>query len=98
MKTMPANAAPTHVKDDFFNSLSCEALEKAQCSNNTSRSVLAEMRKLDMDTSARWGLTAGEGWRPWWTRYGPPGGVVAVGAGAVAEAAGAAAECESIVS
>jgi protein LSM14 len=52
---MPAQAAATYVKDDFFDSMSCEALEKAalmeqQQQQPGSRSRFAEMRKMDMET------------------------------------------------
>eukprot|EP00982_Pelagococcus_subviridis_P016408 31476-Pelagococcus_subviridis.AAC.25 len=44
-------AAPTYVKDDFFDSMSCEALERQQQATQTGgRSRFAEMRRLDMDT------------------------------------------------
>jgi protein LSM14 len=55
---MPTNAAQPYVKDDFFDSMSCEALEKQayaaqeqqQAGGGGGRGRFAEMRKLDMDT------------------------------------------------
>jgi protein LSM14 len=41
----------TYVKDDFFDSMSCEALERlAMTQNSQGRSRFHEQRKLDMDT------------------------------------------------
>ena len=42
----------TYVKDDFFDSMSCEALERQaeQQKSSGGRARFAEMRKLDMDT------------------------------------------------
>ena len=52
-KQMPSVApVQTYVKDDFFDSMSCEALERQEQQKQQSggRARFAEMRKLDMDT------------------------------------------------
>ena len=41
---------PLYNKVDFFDSMSCEALEKAQGEERAGRGRYAEQRKLDMET------------------------------------------------
>ncbi len=46
-----AQPVATYVKDDFFDSMSCEALERqATAQQSQGRSRFHEQRKLDMDT------------------------------------------------
>ena len=46
-----AQPVATYVKDDFFDSMSCEALERqAMAQQSRGRSRFHEQRKLDMDT------------------------------------------------
>ena len=49
-KAADASSQPTYVKVDFFDSMSCEALEKAQGDERAGRGRYAEQRKLDMET------------------------------------------------
>ena len=51
-KALPdVNAGPTYVKDDFFDTMSCEALEKQQeMQQQGGRARFAQMRRHDMET------------------------------------------------
>ena len=51
-KALPdVSAGPTYVKDDFFDTMSCEALEKQQeMKQQGGRARFAQMRRHDMET------------------------------------------------
>ena len=51
-KALPdVSAGPTYVKDDFFDTMSCEALEKQQeMQQQGGRARFAQMRRHDMET------------------------------------------------